>query len=460
MQLFRKHEFDLDLLQTLDDHAAAVADVKFLDTATLLSISSDRTIIVRKVACGKEQSIAFISIRVITLKASPVSLTVVPAEPSVVLISTLDRQILRYNVSSGRLLHSFKASDPTTGDSVLISSLEVHKLDHLATTSRLIFGVSSTDKSIRIHEYDSGAMLTREYGQNAVSAVKLLRRYVDAESPSDHLISCGLDGTVMKWVLSSSSPKPSPVHDNSDGDESPSRQPMSSAQPLRRILSKAKILDLQKSLASESDTETSIQGSSLSRIRRKTSRYGFVAAPKISTPARPYPAGISLSSADARLQRQISQGSPPTPSTQKVTLKSKSKPPSLDSRRRCKSAANLNDLKDLGEQICIGLRTFRSRITASSVAKLEHDTLLELAKELDLTIRALDDKAISKHAGGEALGDDVLDVYLAKSIDERLAQRARFQEITFVDDPRSEAKGFEQLVDVNAGGQGTALELR
>ena len=398
MQLFRKHEFDLDLLQTLDDHAASVGDVKFLDSATLLSISSDRTIIVRKVACGKEQSMAFLPIRVITLKASPVSLTAVSAEPNVVLISTLDRQILRYNVSSGRLLHSFKASDPTTGDSVLISSLEVHKLDHLARASRLIFGVSSTDKSIRIHDYDSGTMLTREYGQNAVSAVKLLQRYVDGESPSEHLISCGLDGTVMKWSLSYSSPKPGTIQDNSDGEASPSRQPVPSTQPLRRILSKAKISDLQKSLASETYTGTSIQGSSLSR---KTSRYSFVAAPKISAPARPYPAGVPLSPADARLQRQISQGSSPTSSTQKVTLKSKSKSPSLDSQRRCKSAANLNDLNDLGEQICIALRSFRKRITSSSVAKLEHNTLPELTQELHLTISALDDKAISKHAGSE-----------------------------------------------------------
>ena len=398
LQLFRKHEFDLDLLQTLDDHAASVGDVKFLDSATLLSISSDRTIIVRKGACGKEQSMVFLPIRVITLKASPVSLTAVPAEPNVVLISTLDRQILRYNVSSGRLLHSFKASDPTTGDSILISSLEVHKLDHLPTASRLIFGVSSTDKSIRIHEYDSGTMLTREYGQNAVSAVKLLQRYVDGESPSDHLISCGLDGTVMKWSLSCSSPKPSTIQDNSDGEASPSRQLVPSAQPLRRILTKAKISDLQKSLASETDTGTSIQGSSLSR---KTSRYSIVAAPKISAPARPYPAGVPLSPADGRLQRQISQGSSPTSSTQKVTLKSKSKPPSLDSQRRCKSAANLNDLNDLGEQICIALRSFRKRITSSSVAKLEHNTLPELKQELHLTIGALDDKAISKHAGGE-----------------------------------------------------------
>ena len=437
----------MDLFQTLDDHAAAIGDVKFLDSTTLLSISSDRTIIVRKLACGEERSIAFLPIRVITLKASPVSLTAVPAERNTILVSLLDRRIHKYNISSGRLLHSFKASDPTTGDSVIISSLEVYELDRLATASRLILGVSSTDKSIRIHEYDSGAMLTREYGQNAVSAVKLLRRDVEGESPRDHIISCGLDGTVMTWGLSCL-PKSSALHDTVDSEESPSRQIPLSVQPLRRILSKAEISDLQKPLASKSDIVTPIRGSSQSRVRRKTPRCSLVAAAKNPAPVRLYPAGSPPSLADARIQRQLSQGHSPIPSSQKIPLRTRSKPPSADNRRRSKSAADLNDLNDLGEQICISLRTFRSRITSSSMIKLEHDTLSELTKELNLTIRALDDKAISKSSGGETLGGHVLDEYLAQMIDERLAMKAKSEEFTFVGDPRSEAQGIEETVDV------------
>ena len=459
LQLFRKHESRLDLLQTLNDHAAAVGDVKFLDKATLISISSDRTIIVRKLAHGEEQSIAFLSIRVITLKASPVSLTAVPAEPNVVSVSTLDRQILRYNVSSGRLLHSFKPSDPMSGDSVMMSSLEVHELDDLATASRLLLGVSSTDKSIRIHEYDSGAMLTREYGQNAVSAIKLLRRCVQGESPRNHLVSCGLDGTVMTWGLSCNPPKPTGSHDTPNGEESPSRQTPPSAQPLRQILSKAELSEFQKSLASQGDTMTPIRASSSSRVRRKISRYTLAAVPKISAPAFPLPVGASLSPANGRIQRQTSQDHSRAPSSQKNAFSSSSKPPSLDSRRRTKSAANLNDLNELGEQMCISLRTFRNRITSSSVAKLEHGTLQELAKELNLTIRALNQNASSKCVGGEPMGADVLDVYLAKMIDERLSMKAKSQEIKFVDGPQTEAKSLEELVNPNAGEQEGALEL-
>ena len=375
------------------------------------------------------------------------------------LVSTLDKQVFRYNVSSGRLLHSFKASDPTTGESLLMSSLEVHEVDHLATASRLIFGISPTDKTIRVHEYDSGAMLTREYGQNAVSALKLLRD-VEGESPRDHLVSCGLDGTVMTWGFSCNSLKSSASHDIPNSEDSPSRQIPHSAQPLRRVLSKAQISDLRKSLSSESDTVTPMRGSSPSCVLPKSSKYSSVAAPKISAPPRPYPAGASPSPADARVQRQLSQSHSPTPSSQKITLKSRSKTPSLDSRRRSKSAANLNDLNGLGEQICLSLRTFRSRIISlSSAAKLEHNTFPELVRELNLTIRALADKANGKYTGGEALGGDVLDVYLATVIDEGLGMKAKSREITFLDCPRREEKGLGKLSDAHVGEEEEALEL-
>ena len=441
LQLFRfqKHKSQLDHLQTLDDHAAAVGDVRFLDGATLLSISSDRTMIVRKVAHGEKQSLALLSIRVITLKASPISLTTVPAEPNVVLVSTLDRQVLRYNVSSGRLLHSFKASDPTSGDSVIMSSLEVHDPDDLATASRLLLGVSSTDKSIRIHEYDSGEMLTREYGQNAVSAIKLLQSTVEGESPRNHLVSCGLDGTVMTWDLSCNLLKPSGSQDAPNGEDSPSRQIPPPAQPLRHILSKAEVSDFQKSLTSEGDTVTPTRGPSSSRVRRKTSRYTLAAAPKFSAPALSHPVSAPLSPANGIVQRQPSQGYSPIPSGQKITLTSRSKRRSLDNRRWSKSAANLNDLNELGEQMFLSLRAFRNRITSSSVAKLEYGTLQELTKELNLTTRTLNDKASSKYVSGEAMGGDALDLYLAKMIDERLALKEKPEEMTFVNGLHTEA---------------------
>ena len=444
VQLFRSCECHLYLLQTLDDHTAAVGDVKFLDRTTLLSISSDRTIIVRKLAHTEEQPIAFLPVKVITLKASPVSFTAVPAQPNVVLVSTLDRQILRYDISSGSLLYSFKALDPTSGDSVIMSSLEVHELGDFAIASRLILGVSSTDKSIRIHEYDSGAMLTREYGQNAVSAIRLLRRSVQGEPPCNHLVSCGLDGTVMTWVLRNL-PKTGGSHNNPNGEESPSRILVPLTQPLRRIFPKAELSSLQKSLASESDTMTPTGGSSPSHVRRKTSSYTQAAAPKIDARALP---GTSRSPANGEMQRQ-----PHTQSAlnQKGTPKPRSESFLLDDQRRSKSAANLNDLNERGEQVCTLLRSFRNRIASSSVAKLDHGTFQELAAELNLTVCALQDSVKSKCVSGEPVGSDLLDMYLARITEERFAVNAKEEEMALADKPHTEAKGFEKVAKATNG---------
>ena len=438
MQLFRKCECHLRLLQTLDDHKAAIGDVKFLDRTTLLSISSDRTIIVRKLAHTEEQPIAFLPIRVITLKASPVSFTAVPAQPNVVLVSTLDRQILRYDVSSGSLLHSFKALDPISGDSVIMSSLEVHELGDSAIVSRLILGVSSTDKSIRIHEYDSGALLAREYGQNAVSAIRLLRRSGQGESPCNHLVSCGLDGTVMTWVLRSLLKTGGP-YKNPNGEESPPRKLVPFTQPLRRIFSKAELSSLQKSLASERDTMAPIGGSSPSHVRRKTSRHTPAAAPKIAARALP---GTSRSPANGEIHGQSYTQSP---LNQKGTPKPRSKSSLLDDQRRSKSVANLNDLNDRGEQVCTLLRSFRNRIASSSVAKLDHGTFQELAAELNLTVCALQDSVKSGCVSGEPVESNLLDMCLARITKERFAVNAKREEIAFADMPHTEANGLEKV---------------
>ena len=376
------------------------------------------------------------------------------------LVSTLDKQILRYNVDSGRLLHSFKGSDPASGDSVIMSSLEVHELADIATASRIILGVSITDKSIRIHEYDSGALLTWEYGQNAVSAIKLFRRSVEGESPRNHLVSCGLDGTVMTWILSYDQPKPKPSgsHDSPISEaSSPPRQLLLTAQPVRRILSKAELSNFQESLASKGDIVTPIRGASPSRVRQKTSRY-TVAMPKTAPPPIANTVSTSLST-NGKSRRQPLQGHSPTPPDQKNIVTSRSKRLSLDNRRRSKSAANLNDLNELGGKMSKSLREFRHRITSSSVAKLEHGTLQDLAKELNLTIRALNDKASSKDVGGEAVGGDVPDMYLAKMIDERPAMKTKSEENPCMDGPQTEAKDREELVNTSAGEKEGALEL-
>lgn len=392
------------------------------EASSLLSISSDRTIIVRKLAHGGEGSLAYLQVRVITLKASPISFTHVPDEPNVIVVSMMDRQIQRYDLSSGRLLHSFKASDSAGCETVMIGSLEVQKLGETGNQTRLLSGVSSTDKSIRIHDYISGSMLTREHGQKAVSAIKLIQELRDDGLSRNTLISCGLDSTIMIYDLSLPKDPSSTPQDSSDVTSSLSTK---SSQPLRRILSKAEISTFQKSLEAEGDTVTPLRSKSPSRVRRRTSRISLAGTPKFATPT-PTATNARVSTTDGRFDRKPSQSS--SGSSPQNSGQSKGERPSLDSRLRSKSAANLNDLDDAAEQICKSLRVFRKRITSAAIDNIGAQTARELESELTLTTRILGERAREGKVGSEKIADDLLDVYLAKLIDERLALKAKSDE--------------------------------
>lgn len=460
VQLFRRNDSKLDLLQTLDDHAASVSDVLFMDGASsLLSISSDRTTIVRRVASGEDGSLAYIPIRVITFKASPVSFACVPSEPNLIVVATMDRSISRYDTLSGRLLHTFKASDPSNNDTVLMSSLGVHEIDEAAEQSPLLIGVSSTDRSIRIHDYYSGSMLIREHVQAAISSVKLIQMAADDQPHHKCLISCGLDGTVMVWDLSSQLARRAGSEERQNDLGSPLKLTSTSAQPVRRILSKAKISDLQKSLECEEDTVSPIRSraTSPSRMRRKTSRYSLAAVPDLSAPPFSNKKNDLVSPIIPRSERKFSQGYLPASSSPQITLRAKARPPSLDPRRRSKSAANLNDLNDTAEQLCKSLQTYRKRISSSATEKLESKVAQDLERELKMTIEALKEQ-MNGSIGHESFGNDLLDVYLAKMIDERLAIKAKSQETKDIDEVEAKIKETENEDSASAGAQEAASQ--
>ena len=458
LQLYRKDNIALSLLQTLDDHAAVVGDLRFFNgPSTLLSISSDRTVIVRKLASSENGSLAYITVRVVNLKASPISFTSIPTEPNSVMVSTMDRQIQRYDISSGRLLHSFKASDPRSGDSVIMNSLVVHKCDE-ASGSRLLLGVSSTDKSLRVHDYDSGSLLTREYGQTAVSAIELIEEPTGNHLPHKSLISCGLDGTIMIWGLSSHPRRNSGSDATSNAAnevDSPPKTTTAPSQPLRRILSKAEISDFQRFLESDGDTVSpKSRAPSPSRIRRKTSRFSLAATPKLPAPSLPngsnapvYPSG--------RFDRRSSQEHSPTGPSANTK---RPKRPSLNDRRRSKSTANLNDLNDSAEQQCKTLQTLRKRIASSAAEKLNLGTARELENELKLTLSVLSERNRTNYVGSETMAGDLLDVYLAKMIDERLALKEKSEE-KIIAEPGLDKNRDDGQINTTVGAQERASEL-
>lgn len=428
LQLFQKAGEKLLLFQTILDHVASVNNVMFLNETTLLSSSSDRTICVRKMAFGADKSIAFLPTRVIALKASPITLSVMPNHPNTIVISTMDRQIHKYDVNLGRFTHSFKASDPTSGDSVILSSLLAQTIKIGGSHIRLLLGVSSTDRSIRIYDYETGSMLTKEHGQTVVSSITLVQRVGESGCPSNLVISTGLDGTVMIWDLVVRSTYPNGTN------ETPNRlenidpwKSVALAQPLRRILSKCETSDFQWSLDNGEDSPTSTRSESPSRVRKKTSRYSMASSAKLAMTPHPANHTLSSSSMTNSNRRKIRRDRSPTPPSPIINMASKPKYPSLDRRHRTKSISNLNDLNTSAEQICTSLRELRKQLT-SSTESLKRHAAEDLEHELNLTLRAMSEKRKRNQAVTEIIGGELLDEYIARMIDERLALKVKSEE--------------------------------
>ena len=424
IQVYRMVETTLELIQTLDDHAATISNIILTnDGSSLLSISSDRSVLVRKIARVEGKPPAFVQIRVITLKATPVSFGLVPLEPEIVVVSTMDRQVQKYDTRSGRLLNLFRAQDPSSGETVLVNSLELQRTGEENDDRAILFGASSVDKAIRIHDCSSGMLLSREQGQTAVSAIKVIVRKEEGKKPSRILISCGLDGTISIWDVG----KPRQGQDSPSRGESPLRSTPVLTHPARKTLSQAEIRKFQKSLESEEDGVPPIRSKSPSRMRRKTSRYSLAEARRSTL------APISTANnTPTPLVRRTSDDHSSSPAASKNIKTLRTRRPSLDHRRRSKSVANLNDLNESTEKLTKSVQAFRERVEASVSDKLNPGTVQDLQNELKLALTALNEKSSRDPVAPDLMAGEPFDTYLAKKIDERLALRDKAVEETDV----------------------------
>ena len=426
LQLFRKTGNDLNLQQTLDDHAASVCNVMFLNNgATLLSSSSDRTIRLRTLATGEAQEVAFITTRVMTLKASPIAFSALP-ESNVLVVSTLDRQIHKYDLSTGRLLQSFKALEHTGSDSLVIDPLSIEKLKQASGQVPVLLGVSSTDRSISVYDYNNGSVLAKEYGQTIVSDVAFVQQPSENGDAKIFLISTGLDGTIMIWDLTVQSRFLTGPSENVKRDNATERlktHMAATSHPLRRILSKSEVQDFQKSLEIDGDPRTPSRTHPPPRIRKNTSRYTLVNIAKVAIPAVPAtthhsPSSSSATEASGPNLSHDHSSTPPSPPKPSAT--GRSRRPSLNEWHRRKSTSNLNDVNVAAEQICKSLRAYRKKIN-SSTEILKRDTADELETEIKLTMNMISERTKKTQAANEMISGDLLDAYLARMIDERLA---------------------------------------
>ena len=275
----------VELLQTMDDHVGAVSHVLFTNQGErLLSCSADRTVIVRDRVMRdprRATSVAYISSRIITLKSSPIAMGTVPGDKDSLIVSTMDRQVLRLDICSGALTESFKVTDGDGDESAVMNSIQVSKLGS-SSYSRVLVGSCSIEKSIRVYDYDQRVLLKRESGHTeGISGLLLIEE--ENLGPGEMkrtVISTGLDGTIMIWDLSiRPPPTPStPLQELSQGQALQicdlNGTPLALRPPLRKVLSKTDLADfsffdpITKSL-------TPVRDQSPPRIRKKSSRYSL-----------------------------------------------------------------------------------------------------------------------------------------------------------------------------------------
>lgn len=398
VQIFTKKGSSWDLMQTLDEHVGAVTGILFSKDGTrLVTSSSDRTLVVRELVSRSDDGetiSAFIILRTVILKSSPVSMTWDVEQGDFLLVSTIDRHVHKYDLRNGQCLTSFRVGDNDGGDTVILSSLA-----HIPRTygPPLIAGACSTDKSIRLYD-ESGTLIARDWGHTeGVTDIALVTASDEDDNDQKSLVTVAVDGTIFIWNLEFRVPYRLDVSKSMDltAPSTPTNQELlANKPPLRRVLSQSELARFQRSPDDDATTPT---GSRSPKLRKKVSKFSLAQTPKlepspISTVTRDNRPSVSNQApATSRRTFRNRSPSPPSPRNRQITKRRSS----MDIRSRAKaSASDYGSLGSSTESLCRTLRAYRRRL-ANSTDKLSPEIAKELERELTLTTQAAGEKARS-----------------------------------------------------------------
>ncbi|KAK5317116.1 hypothetical protein LTR93_008891 [Exophiala xenobiotica] len=289
VQLFRVIGDSFELLQTMDDHVGSVNQALFVqDGEKLLSCSTDRSLVIRdRIHRDKDglQTPAYLTTKVLTLKGSPLSMTM--STENLLLVSSMDRRVTHVDISTASLTESFKVGDLENEDTVSLNSIVCSTSPESTDGSqRLLIGYCSMDKSIRVYNEKNMALLGRESGHTeGVSDIALLGQSGQDYNGSRQctIVSTGLDGTIMIWRVSKTASASSQVFqernqgnqglgiltDDSETEVAIKPTP-ASLPPLRKVLTKLDVVELTRQNGTASPS--SPRSVSPVRLKRKTSR--------------------------------------------------------------------------------------------------------------------------------------------------------------------------------------------
>ncbi|EPE07419.1 wd repeat-containing protein [Ophiostoma piceae UAMH 11346] len=393
-QLFhRLQDGTVEHFQTLEFAAKAV-QVLISPDNKIISCSFDRTLQVYDLVSKEDEPdvMAAIPSRVITLKASPSSMALAP-DARTVFVSLLDRTICQYDLTTSRLVNSFKCLDEGGSESAMLDSLvygtqttgtpttpSLASPTITSTETPFLLGLSNTDKSVRIYDASTGVFLDREWGHTeAINGVALIDSGDEddeaSNSPSKRpspgsfsggcrkVVSVGSDGTIMFWSLDlrdrpatgSMSRDPSPVKDSNIQGLAISAA--ASRPPLRRVLSRAELAEFQRpstagSISTGGGSGSGAAGSNTSGRRspsrvlnRRSSRYnlsigaGPSGRPPISLLLNNPATAIAEDNSSRRASAGSASGSPPAPVSPKQKVRRR---PSLPAMGTTPTSASSN----------------------------------------------------------------------------------------------------------------------
>ncbi|CAK7565938.1 MAG: hypothetical protein SEPTF4163_003868 [Sporothrix epigloea] len=387
-QLFQRLcDGTIEHFQTLEFAAKAV-QVLISPDDKVITCSFDRTLQVYDLVSKEDEPdvMAAIPSRVITLKASPSSMALAP-DARTVFVSLLDRTVCQYDLTTSRLVSSFKCVDEGGTETAMLDALvfgtqetgistavNFTPLNIMTSDTPFLLGLSNTDKSVRIYDALTGAFLDREWGHTeAINGVALIEEVGETNSlaipgrpsafPSGcrKVVSVGSDGTIMFWSLDlreqltagvAHSREPSP---NKEGMGYGAFTPMASRPPLRRVLSKAELAEFQRpstpgtSVIGASGSGGSVSGKrSPSRtLSRRTSRHnlatgtGAAARTPISALLNNPAVAIAEDTTSRRASAGSTSGSPPVPTSPKAKVRRR---PSLPAMKTASTAGSNNTL--------------------------------------------------------------------------------------------------------------------
>ncbi|EME48766.1 hypothetical protein DOTSEDRAFT_49173 [Dothistroma septosporum NZE10] len=411
VQLFASRDGRLDLVQTMDEHAGAVTGLLMTrDGGQLLSCSSDRSIVVRKSVArdvNGSSTLAFVMLKAIALKSTITSMALT-GEENVILASSSDRCIGKYNIKSGQAGFSFKCSDNEGGEAVIMSKISYSSNFN---GNPVIAGISSSDKSLRLYS-EYGSLIARDWGHTeGVTNMTFLSRtaaQVDQHAVPQ-IVTVAADSTVFLWAgVAPGGRRSSQGLQASDSGEEKPRTLGPLAPPLRRVLSHSEMNRFRREssaeeLGSPSPSAATAPSASPPKVRKKMSRLSLAQAPKLEPGHQP--------DFDTSRRRSLMHRSPSPPSPRTAGKRDATKRQTLGMSLRSKSSENVlttgtsanghvngfGSLTSCTESVCRTLRAYRRKLSSpNSGDDIAPAAFRELEKELKLTVRAIGDKSQGK----------------------------------------------------------------